>query len=954
MRQRFSHFTIHALHRWFSNILIPGWFLFTVGANPLPVQALNISLSVKENAHVGVEAYPVSAVIPLPEGQFFTTGSMGIVGVSSQVETIEYWPGDNSLRQVQVFFQPSVTSDGEATYHFTHQGASAPVVPVQVTEASDSVTVNTGPLQFVVSKTHFNILDQVWLDQNSDGVFSAGEEILSSGLQNGGVFTPRTGAGSLQYDTARSDVSVAVEKQGPLYVVIRAEAPARFVSTTDHTHGFAVRIHAYAGKSFVKVDYQLQNSVKDVVRSWPLYFEAMNLEFPLNLASGTTLRFGLANGAVHQMSNTQGACLAQEMHNNYKVFNLETHAVLIDSGTLTNGIGPMGVVDVVGANHGVMAAVRNFWQTWPNGLAVDSLNRLSVQLFPDWSAQWYGNRFSPSGLYWIEDMQHHYKEVLLHFHDASETDSQLAGLSQTFQYPPVAVVSTDWYRQTKATLDLGGIIPPDEVIPSFSDQRQPTYHTEGFDLDDWYDQSGPFYGAGWINFYDPEPGYRAGACMHGGWPYCAGGLVASGNPGDYFTAEGWAQAELNLRPEWMNGYAHATDWPFLQLTENPYCGGRWRIFEGHGVSKLAAPPLANTGLEDPVYFARDDQHGWFYHVAEAYWLTGNPWIRDWYQFIAEFRQVRLKRLDPFPDTGSRATAHALSHTLQAYRVTGRTVLLDGIGDYFRLYLRPEQDPLYGDQLLSVEDSGGGFQTGFLARLVVDYLEEVRARGDWQAYAEGFCYLSGLIEWNYHHGNFPYYFNAREGGSGVSSGTSLTWVDPQAWYYWHTGKQRYLDQLHQYMTTGLNGGETAYGEFSQWTGQFEGRYYLYVENTTREDTTPPATVSDLRAVQNGTRIQLQWTAPAQAALYLIVWSTQTLVEEHSTSGAVTNWWAAHPVGPDLVPVAGERQSWETETGSASPVYVALFSFDSIDNMSAMSNVVQAHPQGEAGTSNWRLY
>jgi hypothetical protein len=39
-------------------------------------------------------------------------------------------------------------------------------------------------------------------------------------------------------------------------------------------HGFAVRIYAYAGVSFVKVDYQLQNSpYSNVVNGYALYFD---------------------------------------------------------------------------------------------------------------------------------------------------------------------------------------------------------------------------------------------------------------------------------------------------------------------------------------------------------------------------------------------------------------------------------------------------------------------------------------------------------------------------------------------------------------------------------------------------------------------------------------------------------------------------------------------------------
>jgi hypothetical protein len=377
----------------------------------------------------------------------------------------------------------------------------------------------------------------------------------------------------------------------------------------------------------------------------------------------------------------------------------------------------------------------------------------------------------------------------------------------------------------------------------------------------------------------------------------------------------------------------------LQLSENAYCNGRWRIFSPDRSSKLSAPPLFNTGAQEPTYYARDDQHGWFYHVAEAYFLTGNPWIRDWYRFITEFRHVRLERLDPYPDTSSRATGHVLNHALQAYRVTGDATLLERFQDHLNTYLRPEQDPYYGDQRVTVEDSGGGFQTGYLMRAIVDYLEEVHGL-DWQAYAEGFNYLSGLVEWNYNYGNFPYYFNARDGDQGISSGTGLTLVDPQAWYYWHTGKQKYLDQINAYMEGGIHGGEPPYGEFNLWSGQFEGRYYLFVKNTARNDVTPPATITDLVAATDGSRTLLQWTAPAGAARYHIVWSTKPVVEQNSTNPAETNWWAANPNGPSLIPTPGARQSLLIDTGGAAPVYAAIFTFDQADNLSAMSNVALA--------------
>ncbi|MFP5213403.1 MAG: hypothetical protein ACLGPL_08495, partial [Acidobacteriota bacterium] len=694
--------------------------LLALGA--VRADALSVPLTVKENADAGARRYPVTAVVPLPQGQFKDPSLLGLGSVPSQVEAIERWPGDNSLRHVLVHFQATLPAHGDTVFHLTEATPIKPAAPVEVIESPTNVTVTTGPLKFIVSRYSFNILDQVWFDGNSDGVFARNEQAILSHANNGGVFSPRSGAGSVQYDSARRDPRVTVEERGPMRAVIRVDVPAVFTSTAKHLHGFAVRIYAYAGKPFIKIDYQLQNSAKNVVRSWPLYFESMDLDFRLNLAGATDVLYGIGGGKTFQAPGP--SYIAQEMHNRFRICQLPGNAALYESGIMANGTGPEGFVDVRDASRGIAAMIRNFWQMWPNGLQVDGANKLSIQLFPHWSAQWTDGALSPSGLYWLDDMQHVYKETLLYFHGPSTSTEELSGLARTFQFPPTASVPTRWHRQARATLDLGGIIPPDSVIPSAQDQRQPTYRTEGFNPEDWYNETCPYYGAGWGNFWDPEPGYRTISCVTGGWPYSGARFVASGSPSDYFEAEGHGQGELNLRGEWMARYKHDKDWNLLRLSENAYCNGRWRIYEGTGVSKLTRPPLPDTGNDQPVYCARDDQHGWFYHVAESYFATGNPWIRDWYRFIGEFRRVRLDRLDPFPDTCSRATGHSLNHVLQAYRVTGDGSLLTRFRNHLRTQLRPDQDRLYGDQSVLVEPGGGGFQTGYLMRAVIDYLEEM--------------------------------------------------------------------------------------------------------------------------------------------------------------------------------------------------------------------------------------
>jgi len=118
-------------------------------------------------------------VIPLPAGAHTTTAGLGIVGNPSQVEVVNRWPQDDSLRHVLVHFQPSVAAGGDAVYRFTDGGRTAPPVPVTVAETTGAITVTTGPLRFTISKTAFNLVDQLWLDQDADGQYEAGEQIIA-------------------------------------------------------------------------------------------------------------------------------------------------------------------------------------------------------------------------------------------------------------------------------------------------------------------------------------------------------------------------------------------------------------------------------------------------------------------------------------------------------------------------------------------------------------------------------------------------------------------------------------------------------------------------------------------------------------------------------------------------------------------------------------------------------
>lgn len=908
---------------WISLILI-----VAVSTTSQAFGALNVPLTVKETAGVGASGYPIAAIVPLPYGQFQNTSSFRLVDSSgttlpSQFNVLNRWWGrDNSIRHLMIHFQPTVAAfttsgTGIATYFLKDDGFGDAVgTGLSVNEGTDDITVVTGPLKFTVKKREYNILNEVWLDQNANGIFEASEQMINANPLNGGIFTGRL-PGDVQLDSTLANVTVQVEEAGPLRVVIRAEAPTLYTDTNNHKHGFAVRIYAYAGKPFVKIDYQLQNSAKNKVSSWPLYFEEMSLDFRLNLASTPTIRIGLGNGSVQEGAAGGGAYLAQEFHNVFKIYDKQTQAVL------ASGMQAEGWMDVSDSNRGVTAMIRNFWQMWPNGLELDNQNKLSFQLFPKWSAQWYQDSISSTGLYWLEDMQHVYKETLLFFHGPAATNAELISLAKTFSLYPVATLPTSWYKQSQASLDLDGMVPLDQKITA-ADQRTPSYPSNAFTV-------GGSYLFNWVNFGADVS--RKRSCNTGGWPYSLSAFIATENPADYFYAEQFAMGELNLRKQWMAQYTHDQDWNFLQLTENPYCGGSWRKLN----SKADASYL--TGTDGPVWYARDDQHGWFYHAEEAYYLTGNPWIKDWYKFIAEFRRARLDHIDPYPDGSTRGTGHSLSHALQAFRVTGDKTILTRFQNYLKKWVRTAQNPFYGN----FNASEAGFQMGFLSRALINYMYEIKDV-DPQAYAEAFNILSGFMEWNLNFSGFAYYIDASKGETGSSSGSSTTLGDPQAWYYWNTGKKQYLDQLNLYIDQGINGGSKPYGNLKSWSGDFIGRYTQFVIQATRSDSTPPPPISDLTATINGSNIILKWTAPADVVRYHIVWSTKPISENTTADTNFTNWWAANAVGPNLTPRPGFTQIVTVSPASTSPFYAAIFSFDQANNVSVMSNVAASSVNG----------
>ena len=356
-----------------------------------------------------------------------------------------------------------------------------------------------------------------------------------------------------------------------------------------------------------------------------------------------------------------------------------------------------------------------------------------------------------------------------------------------------------------------------------------------------------------------------------------------------------------------------------------YCNGSWRIYNGNEVSKFAAPFLPNTINTNPTYGARDDLHGWFYHAAQSYFYTGNYWVKDWYKFVAQFRRGFLTSQQIF-QVETYGVGYALAHTHQAIRITGDDALISEFARYFRTFLQPRQNKLYGSLYEEVPAEG------YFMESIIDFMILAKMV-DIQLYAELFNYLSGLMEWNLNTGNF---------GDGDSV-SHLILISPQSWYFWHTGRIEFWNHIESYMNGLLGKKQKPYG--SPWTtyptipDDFGRRNYIFVKQSMRQDLTPPSPIVDLVAsFGTGSSIVLQWTGPATAVRYHAVWSDKPIVGTYSLDSKVSNWWAANALGINKVATPGIKESIILDIPYIQQaLFFAMFSFDEVDNMSTISNV-----------------
>ena len=215
-----------------------------------------------ENNKIGA---PVTLGIPFPKGELHSVDRIRLltsdgVEVPCQTTEVSKWsPLDESVKWVWVFF----FSEGGPEYILEYGDSILPIRPTQKIVSSNNMRpqggmhVNTGPLSFSIHKEGNGFLDEVYLDSNENGEFEKNELIGSSPEKNRGSFLDLLDDAGIDPSKAVINTIFREKGSGPMHNIFKVEGTYTYSRPDNNISPFTIWLHAYAGKSYIKVLHTL-------------------------------------------------------------------------------------------------------------------------------------------------------------------------------------------------------------------------------------------------------------------------------------------------------------------------------------------------------------------------------------------------------------------------------------------------------------------------------------------------------------------------------------------------------------------------------------------------------------------------------------------------------------------------------------------------------------------------
>jgi len=358
---------------------------FTFSTAPPPpatgsVKRQATPLTVRNDSDTRYTAWPVTCGLPFAKGELGSAAGVRLLDpdgqeVPLQVEERAWWP-DGSVKWLLLNFQadcPPRTSVRYTVEFGTDVKRSAsPPKPVTAKESPDAVTVNTGRLRFTVNKKSLGLIRNVIVDLNSDGRLDEQEQLTDPKRP---AAIALTGVDGKTYTTLHAPDRITVEEPGPLRAVVKVEGQHKDADGKP-MFAYVLRIHAYAGKPFVRIFYTFGN---DVPESEFSEIKSIALRLPLCVGEDASVTIAGDKPAAFKPAGKL-LRLFQRTDDGYEI--------TLGGRKESQGRRAAGWIDLTGRRAGVSAAIRHFWQLYPKAVSSDGTG-ITLEICPAFEKGFY-------------------------------------------------------------------------------------------------------------------------------------------------------------------------------------------------------------------------------------------------------------------------------------------------------------------------------------------------------------------------------------------------------------------------------------------------------------------------------------------------------------------------------------------------------------------------------------
>lgn len=358
---------------------------------------INVELSVKERMGISRSNEPITSGVPFAESdRVLSTDLLQVVdgggrNIPAQFRTLARYHGlptdeTKPIRMLLVDFHADVPLHGEVKYYVKDNGSGAMEETPIASENATHIELSTGMLIAKISKESFNLFDGIFIDADGDG--NIDDEIVGSNETDGIVIESE----GISYTSQNTPNVVTIEENGPMRAVVKikgyfknAQGDLLIPELGDNGLSYTVRIRAYKGKPYVKVDYTLENenqawayTASDPIHN--AYFDANYIK--TTVADTTGDKSVVFDGYQDSFQAGSYELLQQEADNTAVHDYMWSYEIKKDAQTVSAGEQYDSYIALKDAEKGVMVASRWFWQNHPKGLAVRG-NQVRFNVFPE-------------------------------------------------------------------------------------------------------------------------------------------------------------------------------------------------------------------------------------------------------------------------------------------------------------------------------------------------------------------------------------------------------------------------------------------------------------------------------------------------------------------------------------------------------------------------------------------